>query len=290
MQALLGALCFSLMGLMVQRTNGTYSESFLLISRALAGIILLGFFYRATISSLFRRNALHVWQRSFFGAISVGIYFLNLRETTIGIATILADLAPVLVVLMLIFKGAEPIRPWALLGALTCVAGISLLASPNWADLSASVVLTGTLGALAGACAYISLKKATKSFSTGLIVWAFSVGLLVFGVVAAFVGTRSNFLILNSFPLIGLVTLSLLAQWLMTLSYKNLPTSIASCAGLTACVWGVLVDVFFLHVSLSLNTLVSIGLIFIGVVVVQVFGSQATVRRVQAPTAVVVSS
>jgi drug/metabolite transporter (DMT)-like permease len=266
--ALLGSALFTLMAYFVNQSKVVVAGQDLLAGRAIGGILILGFIYRNEIPSLFAKKAASVWFRSLFGALSVAAYFWNLGNTSIGTATVLADLAPVLVVLTASVLYNVKLDRLAILGSFISLAGVIILSSPVFSEMSPAVVVVGVSGAVAGTMAYFSLKNATKEFSSGVIVWAFSIGLLGVSLCCRPIGLL-HLKMPAYLPLLIVTFAGLAAQIFMTLSYKYLSTQLASCLSLMACVWAVFLDLFVLHVILTPFALIAIVLIMVGIFLVQ---------------------
>jgi drug/metabolite transporter (DMT)-like permease len=255
---------FSTMALFVRIAKTDFSTSQLVFARAVFGIVLFSWFCRREVMSLFKLSSKSLWLRAIFGGGSVTCYYINLRDLPLGTATILTDLAPIFVAIFSFLFFNEKLSVKTVAGVLVAVSGAALLSSPATDSSSFCGIVIGLLGAVLGAWAYLSLKRASGTFSSAAVVFAFSVALLFVSILGDGpifpMKTGANLL-----PVIGVVATSALAQVLLTVSYRHLSATIASTLGLTAVLWALLFDVAVLGTELSAMALTAIVLIATGV-------------------------
>lgn len=247
------AALFSTMALFARMAKSDFSTGQLILSRALIGILVFAWICRKEIPSLFTAEARPLWLRATFGGGSVACYFANIREVPLGVATILTDLAPIFVALFSILFWREKLNWRSLIGVALAFISVAILSNPlSLAHSATSLkgIIIGVTGALLGAWAYLSLKSASMKFSPSLVVLAFSIALafvsLVDGAPLSYINPNVNF-----GPLIGMIVTSLLAQMLLTISYRSLSATMAATLGLTAVLWAMAFDVVFLETKIT---------------------------------------
>lgn len=242
---LVSAISFSFMAYFVREARVDFSTGQIILARGLAGIVIFSFISRQDIRNLFAFSALPLWGRAFFGGLSVACFFINLRDCSLGTSIVLTNLSPIFVAVLSISLAREQFRPIVLSGVLAAFFGVAILASPSADSLSATGLAIGIFGAVMGAFAYLSLKQATSRYSFSTIVLAFSVALMIVSLADQTpllpIKPTANF-----FLLAAIVSLSLIAQISLTLSYRLLPSTSAATLGLTEVLWSGLLDVFFL--------------------------------------------
>jgi drug/metabolite transporter (DMT)-like permease len=242
--ALASAVAFGVMSYGVHASAPGIPARQLACLRGVLGLALLTPFVWRRLPQVFDPRARWVWIRSGAGALSILCYFWNLQHTSVGTAKALSDFAPIFVALF----SARVLRER--LGALEC-AGIALavggalaLGIPEESAPPLRAVGIGLLGALAASTAYLSLREAAAQYSSALVVWCLC---LVSALAAlALPGEAWRPLGARGLAFVGLVGVSgLCGQLLMTRAYTALSASVASAIGLTALVWGVLLEVAF---------------------------------------------
>jgi drug/metabolite transporter (DMT)-like permease len=260
----LGAALFSTMALFVRLSQGSYTPGQLMFVRGVSSILILSWICRHELRSLFSSMARFVWLRAVFGGISVGCYYWNLQQVSLGTATVLADLSPVFVLLFeLLISGIKP-RFQNVAGLGLALTGIVILSSPLGSDMRPMPLVIGILGAMSGALAYLSLKQATTKFSTSAVVLTFSISLII---VACF-DAHEVLSVPQTFalgPLVGVIFSSLFAQVLMTISYKALSATTASAIGLSAVVWAIVFDGVFLKVAPTMFSVAAMVVVLVGI-------------------------
>jgi drug/metabolite transporter (DMT)-like permease len=260
----LSAAAFSVMALFVRMARSDFSTGQLLFARGLAGILLFSWLCRHELRELFKFNARHLWLRAMFGGGSVACYFLNLRDMSLGTATVLTDLAPVFVALFSVLYLNEKPYWKTIAGVLISFCGVFILSSSTTLVASIAGVAIGVAGAIFGAFAYLSLKRASQNFRPFLVVLTFSLAIL--GV--SFIDRSPIFEVRHGadfWPVIGAVVASVAAQVLLTVSYKFLSATTAATLGLTAVLWALLFDAVLVGLKLASLEIAAIALILFGV-------------------------
>jgi len=242
--ALASAVAFGVMSYGVHASAPAIPARQLACLRGALGLALLTPVVWRRLPQVFDAHARWVWIRSLAGALSILCYFWNLQHTSVGTAKALSDFAPIFVALFSARVLHERLRPLECVGIALAVAGALALGVPDETAPPQLAVGIGLLGALAASTAYLSLREAAAQYSSALVVWCLC---LVSALSAlALPGEPWRALGARGFALVGLVGLSgLCGQLLMTRAYTALSASVASAIGLTALVWGVLLEVAF---------------------------------------------
>ena len=264
----ISALLYTVMGLLIHLSPSEIPSGELLFFRAVLAIVALSFVLKSKIPSLFKREALPVWGRSFFGALSIICYYLSVRLTSFGNANLLSDLGALFVPLFsVLFLGAR-FQKLEIFGLVLVTVGLAGIHSPGFSPLSGTALIVGVCGAGIGAAAYLLLGSAAKRFKKSEIVFCQGVALLLCALVLP--GAKWVVPSLGAFPyLFGAALLGLLAQLTLTESYKVLNASVATALTLTVCIWGVILESILKRSFPSLLEISVYSITLIGVYVFQ---------------------
>lgn len=242
--ALASAVAFGVMSYGVHASASGIPARQLACLRGVLGLALLTPVVWRRLPQVFDAHARWVWIRSLAGALSILCYFWNLQRTSVGTAKALSDFAPIFVALFSVRVLHERLRWLECAGIALAVAGALALGIPDESAPPPIAVGIGLLGALAASTAYLSLREAAARYSSALVVWCLC---LVSALAAlALPGEPWRALDARGLFFVCIVGLSGLGgQLLMTRAYTALSASVASAIGLTALVWGVLLEVAF---------------------------------------------
>lgn len=261
------ALLFAVMGLAVKLMPMAVPTSELLFCRAVFGLAVLLPTVRSRYRYLFRRKAGAVWLRSAFGACGVGLYFMSLRESSLANATFMADCAPIFVAIIMFILHRRVPAPLEAAGLYCAVAGGYLLRGDGAGLLSPDAMVCGFGSAACAAVAYLALSKAAKEYSAAEIVCCLSIVLALSSLAFAdhnwVIPPRSSML-----PLAAVAVASVLAQLVTTRAYFRLHPILASALGLTAGLWGCVIDAAFFGHAPTLREGLSYALITAGILAV----------------------
>lgn len=262
----LGAALFAYMAVFVRLCGDQLSFGQILFVRSLVAILVLGIMYRREIGSLLNRQARPVWLRSIFGGLSAACYFVNIRSSSVGMATLLTDLSPIFVIVLSAVLFQRGISIKALAGTFIATLGVAVLSIPKGNHIDLSILLLGLISAVSGAFAYISLKRVAGKYSSGSVVFCFSFVLLF---VSFFDPNLFSFQVSNLtlWPILGMAISSLLAQLLMTISYRFLSAAMASSLNLSSVVWAFVCDVAIFDMHFSLISVFAAAIVLVGLYV-----------------------
>jgi len=265
--AILGAISFGGMAFLVRTISGQIPLNELVFVRGLTGLL---FFFPAVfvhdLRNIFSIKAKSLWLRSLAAGTSVTLYYYNIQVCGAANATAIHNTSPMIVMLLawLIYK--DRLRPIDYVAVIVVFTGSFALSSPSGANLPTSAIIVGFTGALTAAISFTALKKVARSFSSGQVVWAFSLLMIVVSLTVPGEGWVWNIGFINIVCVLGIALLGLLGQILMTKSYIYLSPSIASSLSLTSLVWSGLGEALLLGFIPNVMTIVSYGIIISGVV------------------------
>lgn len=265
---LAAAAAFASMGLVVHLSPPSLPVSELVAIRAAGSILCLGPLAVRRLGTLVSPSSAAIWARSAFGALGIFCYFWTLKRCPVSASTVLADTAPVFVSLLLGLRARRVPPRREVLGLAVAMAGLLLLGHTGIVQLTGDVWAVGLLGACAAAFAYLSLAQAAARFSAAEIVFCLSLVLLL--TASATPGETWQLPLQRDAPLLALIVVfSLAAQLLLTYSYKHLHPVVAAIVGLSACLWGALLEGLFEGHRLTLLEAGSYGLILGGIICIK---------------------
>lgn len=235
---IVAAVVFAGMGLFINMSPARLPSSELLFFRGLLGALVFGVILRSSLIELASPRSRMVWARGVLGSASILTYYWNLRHASVGTATVLVDMAPVvLLVIAWIFLSRKPSALQSTAILITAVGAMLLHGSSTLGTLSGIVLYAGIGGATLAALAYMTLREATREYSSQSIVWAFSVVMMAAGVIA---GTSSWIMPTGDLWWFvgGAAVCGLLGQYFLTVSFRHLPTFMATALSLTSALIG----------------------------------------------------
>jgi drug/metabolite transporter (DMT)-like permease len=262
------AVSFGLMAFLVHFLGQTLPSQEILFGRAVGALTLLMATGGWTLLPLIVRPvSMPLWTRAVAGAISAGIYFINLSTVGAATATLLIDLSLVFVVLIAAVFFKEMLTRREFVAFALVMAGNAALNLPGpggHAAISAETLWLGILGALLAAISYTSLRQISQKFPVAAILLTFNIGLLAWSLVSRCEGWRLP----HGWDwalLIGVVVSGYMGQLWMTKSFIHLKASVAGILALSAIFWGGLLDFIFLGVQPAPLELVSYAVILGGI-------------------------
>jgi drug/metabolite transporter (DMT)-like permease len=240
--ALLAAASYGLMSFLVHRNPGGHPVEQLIFLRGILTLLVLLPFCYQDLHFYFRKSGFSLWVRSLAGAGGVVCYFHALQGTTSANANVLFSSSPIFVVILSWLLFREKLSRREFFGVGVIVLGNLLLYLPNRSSMPFWVWASATGGALFASVAFLSLGKATKKYSSSLIV----VGFAVASSALALVLPTKPWLELVQQDGIFLFTVSFLglfSQWAVTKSFANLNSSVATALGRSSILFNGILDV-----------------------------------------------
>jgi drug/metabolite transporter (DMT)-like permease len=261
---------FATMGFLVRLNPAQISVSQQVFTRAFISCLCLLPFVWKQIPLLFRYSARSLWLRSIAGAFSVWFYFYSLSGTNTATANMLYSSSPLVVLILAIFVSNVKIGRTDCLGMILILLGNVILYLPNTNNVSLSVGLAGTAGAILAGLAMHSLSTAARLFSPTLIVFSFSLACCLVGVLvpapSAWFFPHGTTTIL---ALLGMGLAGLAAQLTLTLSFLYLKSPVASALARSAILWGALFEIIFLEQKFGIWDWTCYALVLVGIYVLQ---------------------
>ncbi len=280
MFALVTGMLIGLMGFFVHKAKGDHQFLEVLLHRStLLCLVLLPFAIK-NAPSLLKRESLFIWPRCIFGCAAMLCFFLTLQSTHVGTAILLANLSPVLVIILGILLLKEEFNIKALWGSALIIAAVVLLGRPDSAVLSLNVILIGILGSLLKTFAFLSLRKAATKLNPYLIVWMLSFVVLV---TILLLGANPMKLAQNwNKPiLLKISIISLLMQISLTYAYRYIEASFAVVLILTSAFWGMICEIIFLGYRPTAAELIFCSCLIAGIIIVN--KSKRTIKDLPVP-------
>jgi drug/metabolite transporter (DMT)-like permease len=191
---------------------------------------------------LLSNDARTLWLRSIVGAVSMLCFTWNLQHTSVGLANVLFNLAPLgVIVFGWLFHSEKP--EFSRIACLFLVVSGSFIFWFN-SQMSAptSVLAIGLGGAVAAAASYTALKHASARWSPLTVAWAFSFA----GFPVSFIFKNGPWVPLTTNVLVVLSSIALFAacnQVFIALSYRWAELSTATAIVPSSMAWGVVLDV-----------------------------------------------
>jgi drug/metabolite transporter (DMT)-like permease len=261
----LAALMTAVMNILVSRATLRLPLGEVAFARSVAGIVVLGALLRRDVRLLIRRGAAPAWIFGTAGTVSILCLFWNLKHATAGTAYALFCLSPVFVLLISWCFLDERIRPAAVAGVICACGGALLFNAVRAATPSATVVLVGSVGALAAGISYTSLRRSAQQLPASLNVFALSLVML-----AGTTTTAAQWIMPTVLEVAALIAIGLLSvgQLVFTArSFALLPAAVASGVALTTMVWTVVL-VLPLGVIPTAIEWIAYTLVLLGVMIV----------------------
>lgn len=258
---LLSAFCFAGLNVLVKIASIPSAE--MMFARGFVGVVLLTPFVVSEVRSLFHRHSIFVWIRFIAGALAVLALFYNIQINGAGLATAVANLTSLFVILFSIIFLRERLIFSEWIGIILVFLATFMLHSPLGLMINFQGSVIGLLGAFSGAIAIISLKKIANQYSAYLLVWGFC---FFCGIISLFCPGPSWFCRswLDVLALFLAGILGAAGQIFLTVSYRELPASLASAVTLSAILWSVILESLYFRELLSFPSSLSYLLMAIG--------------------------
>lgn len=260
---------FSVMAVFIKLLSVTMTTPEIIFWRCCIPLPLLLFMIRKRSLSLKPRNSKMMALRVFFSALSMGATFLSLKLLPIADAVLIGRTQPIFIALLAPLLLGEK-GDAKILGIIAfSLLGVVLVLEPTIAvgNLGGIIAL---LGALISACAHMAVRKLSKSEDPLVIVTILSVSIAFLASPLAL--PKIQFMDSSVWPhLLGLATVSTIAQLLMTMGYRAEIAPAASAATYSsvffAMIWGVVFwkQVPSLNVGIGSMMIAGAGLLLIWV-------------------------
>lgn len=266
--AILGGLSFGAMGFFVHISSGHAPSGELVFLRALFTLLMLSALIYNQVPRTLSRRARFLWLRGFAGSLSMLAFYWTLQHTSVGRSAALAHMAPVFVILLSWRFLREKITVKEAIAIGLAVTGVVALFAGDRSSWSPGVAAVGLLGAITASVAYVSLRRATADFSPLVVVWSFSLMMMLMALLVP--GQSWKVPAADSvLPILGVCVSGMLGQMFLTWSYVYLKAPIASSLGLSSLVFGVLFESLFYRRVPGRGETISYLLILSGVSLLQ---------------------
>lgn len=259
----LSAACFGLIGVLVNGLADTISATEITLVRGLIGVLVISLFVRHRLHTLIQKNAVSVWVRAVAGAISILCFSWNLQHTDVGTANILFNLSLIFVLFADYLTGQIRSSLRTVACVILVVGGIGIYWFGNKIFPSPEVMMVGLIGAVAATIAYAALSRASRKNDSWLIVWAVSLMSIPVSLIAKTGGwsvpsTKSTLI------LIVIVMCSIIAHYLLNVSFAKLSLPIASALGPSSVVWSVLMLALYQGIVPTPNAILGVTVYAVG--------------------------
>lgn len=235
----LSAACFGLVGALVNGLADTISAPEITLVRGLIGVLIISFFVRHRLHTLIQKDAVGVWIRAVSGAVSILCFSWNLQYSDVGTANILFNLSLIFVLFADYLTGQVHSSLRTIACVILVVGGVGIYWFGDNIFLTPKVMMIGLIGAVAASIAYTALSRASRKNDSWLIVWAVSLMSIPISLIAK-TGSWSVPSTTSSLILIAIVMSSIIAHFLLNVSFAKLPLPIAAALGPSSVVWSVL--------------------------------------------------
>jgi drug/metabolite transporter (DMT)-like permease len=230
------------MAFLIHVWGGVLPPTEIVFFRALFALVTLGPFAFRDRNRLVSKDAMVLWLRSIVGAVSGLCFTWNLQHTSVGLANVLFNLAPLGVIVFGWISRSEKPALSKMVCLVLVVSGSFIFWFNSQTTAPALVLAVGLGGALAAAASYTALKHASMRWNPLTLAWAFSFAGFPVSLIfknGAWVPLRLNV----GLGLLSIVFLATLTQILLALSFKWADLSIATAIIPSSMGWGVALDV-----------------------------------------------
>lgn len=242
--AVLGGLSFGAMSFFVHISADNAPSGELVFLRALFTLLVLSVLTYDQVPKIFSRRAKFLWLRGLAGSLSMLAFYWTLQHTSVGRSAALAHMSPVFVILLSWKFLSEKISLKEGAAIALAVSGVVALFASDGSAWTTGVVVIGFAGAMTASVAYVSLRRATADFSPLVVVWSFSLVMLVAALLVPGQTWRAP-ATSGLLPILGVCVAGTLGQMFLTWSYLHLKAPIASTLGLSSLVFGVFFESLF---------------------------------------------
>ena len=239
---ILSAAAYGAMSFVVHSYGGKLPATEVIFFRSVFALVVLGPFAFRDRRELLSSSANLLWLRSLLGAVSILSFTWNLQHTSIGLASVLFNVAPLGVIFFARLSHSERLTPSRILCLVLVVAGGFVFYGDSSGRTAAPVFAVGLGGALAAAGSYTVLNRAAANWSPFTLTWAIS----LLSVPVTLLLKRGAWVPLHSgviLPLLSIAMLCCAGQVLVALSYRWVELSTATALASSSMAWGVAIDV-----------------------------------------------
>ena len=242
----MSALCSGGMSFLVHSTSGRIPVTEITFCRSLLSLLAVWPFVLKESRDLFSKRAIELWFRSVASAISILCFAWNLQHTSIGFASILFNLTPLIVLVFGLVTGAISRSPKYVLamglvavGSCLCFFGASI-------PPSGTVWFVGLLGATAAGASYTMLQRQSICWTTCSVIWPLS----WMSLFAALILKKGPWVVPSTnvlYPLLMIGILGLATQFLVTVSLRHSGLALGTAIVPSSIGISVLLDAFTTH-------------------------------------------
>jgi drug/metabolite transporter (DMT)-like permease len=238
---LLSAIAYGAMSGIVHSYGVALPSTEIIFCRAVFALIVLVPFAWRDKGRLVSGSSVILWARSGFGAVSILCFTWNLQHTSIGLANVLFNIAPLAVISLAWVTGAKPLSTFQSICLLLVALGGGVFWSGEYGAV-APVLFVGIIGALAAGASYTALGRAAASWSPYTLTWAISLASIpvALGVKRGVWMAPSGPVLI---PLASIAALCVFAQIMVALSYKWADLATATALASSSMAFGVFIDI-----------------------------------------------
>ncbi len=273
---LLSSVSFALINLIVKILSGSslYSSEIqvypvyeLIFFRSIVSLLISFAIIRSRKIPFFGVNKKWLLVRGIFGATSLTLFFITLKNLPIAIATIVQYLSPIFTIIFAIYLNKERVRSIQWLFFLISFVGVAIIGYGKSGDGAINPIwlLTGLLSAILSGVAYNAIIKCKETDQPITVVMYFPlVAAPVSFIIMLIMGTT----IPNGiewFLLILIGVLTQIAQVCMTRAFNSDAASKITPVKYVGAIYAVIIGYFVFDETLSLYATFGIILILIGV-------------------------
>jgi len=273
---LLSSVSFALINLIVKILSGSsiYSSEIqaypvyeLIFFRSIVSLLISIAIIRSRKIPFFGVNKKWLLARGIFGATSLTLFFITLKNLPIAIATIVQYLSPIFTIIFAIYLNKERVRSIQWLFFLISFVGVAIIGYGKSGDGAINPIwlLTGLLSAILSGVAYNAIIKCKETDQPITVVMYFPlVAAPVSFIIMLIMGTT----IPNGiewFLLILIGVLTQIAQVCMTRAFNSDAASKITPVKYVGAIYAVIIGYFVFDETLSLYATFGIILILIGV-------------------------
>lgn len=240
MFGLFSAACVGLTSALTNTLVDTVASAEIAFALGIAGLICFTPWVVRRLPMLVTVSASVIWVRAIAGAISIVCFIWNLQHADVGTAHILFNFSLILVLVAESVTGKARFSYWAATCVVMATIGIAIYWYGGKLVVEFGVWAIGLLGAASATLAYVALSRASLKYEPLLILWTLSLVLIPVSLLAK----SGSWVIPSGNALLVLIVISLgnlLAQFLLNLSFKRLPLTVATAIVPSCVVWGVLI-------------------------------------------------
>jgi drug/metabolite transporter (DMT)-like permease len=274
---LAGAFCFSVMTLLVKLAGRRLPSNEIVLARGIVTLILsYGLVKRARLSPWGKRKGI-LAVRGLLGFAALTCYYFAVTRLPLAEVTVLHYTSPIWTALVAVPFLGEPITSRVFVACFFSLAGVSLIARPDFlfggvsSNLDLTAVGIALLGAVLSSGAYVSVRRASQTEHTWVIIYHFAlystVGAIPLAAPVALWPRGAEWLVL-----LGVGVMTQAAQVCLTRGLSLVPAGRAITIGyaqiLFAALWGA---VFFAEYP-DLLTVVGAVMVVLGTAIVSIRG------------------